>query len=380
MAKNRVIYQSDALFRSQDVNSNTTGAHRQLRRVQSANYNLNVTREDLLQFGALARIDSVILESPTVPIDFSYYLGDGYNEEVLGLSNDASFGVGFVSGLISSDSAAGSSGNNFYILTAPEGRDLNFNSPQDDGYTTIGVGNAFLTDYSLEAAVGGFPTVTVSLEGSNMNATDPVTLNATSGYLGITGAGINPEDGSVLASQVGGGISLPFGDQGTGAGIPTALRPGDISLTLGNDKSIAVIDGSADAGHVQSVSLSVPLSRSTIDRLGSKFSFARVADFPIEPTLSVNAIVNEMVSRRLTDLVDDDSFIPFLQLTFNDTDGTPAASYKMTNVKLNSESYTSSIGPNKTVDLEFSLSIGGPADTDNNVFFSGSNGVSPIYT
>ena len=64
-----------------------------------------------------------------------------------------------------------------------------------------------------------------------------------------------------------------------------------------------------------------------------------------------------------------------MQFTFKDSDTnkTPRASYKLKNVKLDSESYSSSIGPNKTVDLSFSLSIGGPNDQNNNVFFSGSN-------
>ena len=53
--------------------------------------------------------------------------------------------------------------------------------------------------------------------------------------------------------------------------------------------------------------------------------------------------------------------------------GTNAAVYKLTNLKLDSESFSSSIGPNKTVDLTFSISVGGPDDLENNLFFSGAN-------
>mgnify|MGYP001249365503 CR=1 FL=1 len=80
MAKNRVIYQSDALYASKTVNSTGQADHEQLRRVQSANYSLNITRQDVNQFGELARIDSLILESPTVSFDMSYLLSDGFNE------------------------------------------------------------------------------------------------------------------------------------------------------------------------------------------------------------------------------------------------------------------------------------------------------------
>lgn len=368
MAKNRVIYQSDALFASQTVNSTGSDEHAQLRRVQSANYSFNVTRQDVNQFGQLARLEAIILEAPTVSFDASYFLGDGFNEQALQFKNGTSFDAGFISGQISA-----TSGNNFYILTAPEGVDANFNTTSTN-YSTIGIGNAFLTDYSLEASVGSIPTVSVSFEGTNMNATAGVS-GSSNGYSGISGVGIDPELGTVLADQAV-GVVFPAASEGTGTNIPSALRPGDITLSFANADGDAIVDLDGDGGaHVQSISMSVPLGRTPIDRLGTRFSFARVVDFPITPTLSVSAIVSETQTRALTDIINDDSFITDLQFTFKDSDAsnTPRASYKMTNLKLDSESFSSSIGPNKTVDLSFSLSIGGPDDTVNNVFFSGSN-------
>jgi hypothetical protein len=368
MAKNRVIYQSDALFASQTVNSTGASEHAQLRRVQSANYSFNVARQDVNQFGQLARLEAIILEAPTVSFDMSYYLGDGFNEQALQFKNGASFDAGFISGQIAS-----TSGNNFYILTAPEGVDANFNTTSA-AYSTIGIGNAFLTDYSLEASVGSIPTISCSFEGTNMNATAGV-LGSTNGFSGISGVGIDPEAGTVLADQAA-GVEFPAASEGTGANIPSALRPGDITLSFANADGDAIVDlDGAGGAHVQSVSMSVPLGRTPIDRLGTRFSFARVVDFPITPTLSVSAIVSETQTRALTDIINDDDFISEIQFTFKDSDvsSTPRASYKMKNLKLDSESFSSSIGPNKTVDLSFSLSIGGPDDSVNNVFFSGSN-------
>lgn len=368
MAKNRVIYQSDALFASQTVNSTGSSEHAQLRRVQSANYSFNVARQDVNQFGQLARLEAIILEAPTVSFDMSYFLGDGFNEQALQFKNGESLNKGFISGQISS-----TSGNNLYILTAPEGVDANFNTTSTS-YSTIGIGNAFLTDYSLEASVGSIPTVSVSFEGTNMNATAGVS-GSSNGFSGISGVGIDPELGTVLTDQAL-GVVFPAASEGTGAAIPSALRPGDITLSFANADGDAIVDLDGDGGaHVQSISMSIPLGRTPIDRLGTRFSFARVVDFPITPTLSVSAIVSETQTRALTDIINDDAFISDLQFTFKDSDAgsTPRASYKMTNLKLDSESFSSSIGPNKTVDLTFSLSIGGPDDTVNNVFFSGSN-------
>ena len=108
MARNRVIYQSQALFMS----PTSTGYHMQtgnrfgsidapyntswtgvtgitlddgdepvnggaavvlnrtliepLHRVQSANFNFTINRQDINEFGKLARLDSIVMESPTV--------------------------------------------------------------------------------------------------------------------------------------------------------------------------------------------------------------------------------------------------------------------------------------------------------------------------
>ena len=255
-------------------------------------------------------------------------------------------------------------------------------------FSTIGIGNAFVTDYTLDASVGDIPTVSVSLEGTNMVGTAGVSGSSGSAYSGIIGAGINPEDGTALTSQTFTldsstvtGIQLPEAKQDIG-GAPTALRPGDITVDIesADAKSIVSISG-ADGGHVQSVSLSIPMGRTPIDRLGSKFAFARVVDFPITPTLSVSAIVSDTKSKALSDMIANDGFIDEIKIGFKDTNGTTeVANYKMTNLKLDSESFSTSIGPNKTVDLNFSLTIGGPNDTTNNVFFSGSHSSSVLGT
>jgi hypothetical protein len=384
MANNRIIYQSDALFVSKTVDSSAASDHVQLRRVQSANYSLNVSRTDVNQFGQLARIDSIILESPSVSFDTSYYLGNGFNEMALGFLNNAGLNGGFISGQIEA-----TSGNNFYILSTPEGVDAN--SPRTDidldtftdtkegrnDFSTIGIGNAFVTDYTLDASVGDIPTVSVSLEGTNMVGTAGVSGKAGQTYSGIVGAGINPENGLALASQS--AIFLPEAKEDI-AGAPTALRPGDITVELdsADAKSIVAISG-ADGGHVQSVSLSIPMGRTPIDRLGSKFAFARVVDFPITPTFSVSAIVSDTKSKALSDMIANDGFIEEIRIGFKDQDGTTeVANYKLTKLKLDSESFSTSIGPNKTVDLNFSLTIGGPNDTINNVFFSGSHSSSVL--
>jgi hypothetical protein len=135
MAKNRVIYQSQAVYAGRDKNakgdagwqteSGSAGAHpNQLKRVQSANYGFDISRTDVNQFGELARIDSIILESPTVNFDSSWYLCNWYNEDVIGLKvNQTGVAKGSLVSVLA-DVLTGHAGErNYYVRVVAEGSD-----------------------------------------------------------------------------------------------------------------------------------------------------------------------------------------------------------------------------------------------------------------
>jgi hypothetical protein len=373
MARNRVIYQSEGLFTSSGIYATGTGAHVQLKRVQSANYSFEITRQDVNQFGQLARIDALVLQSPTVSLDMSYYLADGFNERALGFAVQADTtgaNVNFASGQMTS-----SEGRNFYIVTSAEGVDLNFDTGVGataanglSGKGVIGIGNGFVTDYTLNAAVGDLPTVSVSVEGLGFNA---ATYSAESGVTGVPSPAINPESGAALAYKV----QLP--PPGTGDGV-TALRPGDITLDFG---SFATGTGGTPTSNlsgvgsinIQSVSLSLPMSRTPIERLGSRFAFARVTDFPVTATMSVNALVNEVQARNLANMIDDGNERTITLSIKKPGTNEDAIRYSFRAARLDSESYSSDIGSNKSVDITFSTQIGGPNDSVHGVFVSGAD-------
>ena len=113
--RNRVIYQSQALF----IAPSSTGAQvsgvasgpallpanstefgpdsldqfksgisllKKMDRIQNCNFNFTLNRQDINEFGKLARIDTLVTEPPTVGLDFSYYVTDGYNERLMGFN------------------------------------------------------------------------------------------------------------------------------------------------------------------------------------------------------------------------------------------------------------------------------------------------------
>jgi hypothetical protein len=379
MSRNRVIYQSEALYVSKHINSTGSGEHAQLRRVQSANYNFSIERQDVNQFGQLARIDALVLKSPTVSLDFTYYPTDGYNEKALGfyvqnLARGDAPEANFASGQM-----AGSSGQNFYIVTAEEGSDLNTLTGEYalSGKNTIAIGNGYLSNYTFNASVGNLPTASVTIEGLNIKS---------SVILGTTGNGdsgnfvlsptINPISGSEIALT--GRIPSPEETTGkNGTAYIAALRPGDITLSFGDytlgsvatGAPISTLDGE-NGINIQSVSIALPLSRTPIERLGSRFAFARVVDFPIVSTLNVSAVLNEVQAKSVAQMLDDNKKRD-ITLTINKNSSEKALIFKFKGSQLQSESFSSSIGANKTVDLVFQTQVGGPTDTKNGIYLSG---------
>ena len=366
-SRNRVIYQSEGIIVSETATSMAEGGHQQLYRVQSANYSYTINRQDVNQYGELARIDSLVLEPPTVSVDFSYYLTDGFNERVLGFYVQT--GIAAQGNFASGHLTAGS-GVNVYIMTDPEGEDLNADTAGGAAVaaagTVIGIGNCYLSDYSIDLSVGALPTASVTMEGSNVRS---------SAGNAIKNPSINQSDGT---EYTGANVAATtFSTSGMGV-TTSALRPGDIVMGLTAFDGDTISDLSATEGiHIQSATISVPLSRTPLDRLGSKFAFARTVDFPVVTTLSVSAIMNEVDAVQLADKLEaPERNVSIIMKT--PTAGT-GIRWDFKGALVEGESWSSSIGSNKAVDLTFSAQIGGPNDQDDGVYMSGVN-VSGIFS
>jgi hypothetical protein len=354
MARKRVIYQSEALFVAVTGSAASVTNPTQLMRVQDANYSFDISRQDVNQYGQLAAIDRVILEQPTVSLDFSYFASSGQNEQALG------FYLGSAKGALADILSGTADTKNYYILVSPEGTDANIDTSIATGQgKTIGIGNGGLTSYSIEAAVGDFPKVSVAAEGLNMKF-----YPATTGF----GPHVSSSDGSANVTDK---FSLPLPNTGVGY---TALRPGDILL------SVSGLGVNSSDLKIQNFSLKTDIGRDPIQKLGSKYAFSREITFPVTVTASVEAIMGDIagtdtLGTALSDIVCDDS--KSYDLTFFlgapsadcNTSYTPyALKYTLRGAKLDSQSFSSAIGDNKSVTMEFSAQIGGPSDTLKGLF------------
>jgi hypothetical protein len=427
MARNRVIYQSQALF----IAPSSTGVQvsgvlangltatatpftpvstgslasgisllKKMDRIQNCNFNFSINRQDINEFGKLARLDSIVMESPTVSLDFSYYVTDGFNERLLGFNsysaNDTNTieNVQAISGLLND-----LQGNNYYILTVDEGEDVVLGTLSPSS-SIVAIGNGFISEYGFEASVGAIPTANITVEAFNIksdaNAT-VTTVTAGSTPASLVGANITSITGNSPAidlfsspankfTSVGTAYKLDYSrdftgaigaDAGvnftgftTGASNVTALRPGDLVLTLPNSDGIADINGNGQA-HIQSFSFTLPLSRTVLQRLGNTFGFARAINVPINMDVTINGIVSELESINLFDKLNSPT-AQTLVISLKDSSQAQKIVYTIKGAIFQGESYSESLGDNQTVDLTYSVQIGGANDANNGLFMSGS--------
>ena len=387
---------------------------KQLKRVQSVNYGFTVNRVDINQFGHLSRLDSIVTEQPTVNMDFTYFLIDGENERLLEFNVDGA--TNSLSGALSPELYQ--AGNNFFLLTVPESRDAiqgDIRLDNEAGFgstskTVIALGNGFITDYNVEVAVGSIPTASVTIEGMN--------LQSDIGETGLNLPAINLTDGSKVSdawvydeansqlpnpneNSCTGLYSLPAAQTGyTGCNDIAALRPGDVVVDIQN-ASLISITNSGDStvpqkgtAHIQSCSLNIPMSRTTLQRLGNTFGFSKSIDVPITATMNVSASLADVKRGSVADLLCACETVDLTVTIYppecvacNLKTGDPAMIFSVKGARLESENFSSSLGDNKTVDMTFTVQVGGADDARNGVFISGytaaqnsHGGIPPAWT
>jgi len=289
-------------------------------------------------------------------------------------------------------------GNNFFITVVPDGKDVQSTTDlatTGSAYTkndVICIGNGFISDYTVEAAVGSIPTASVTVEGFNIKVDDHLSgapLVADGYYLdeGVPGVSLDGNSGQnryVFETGVGntgiqnfweGEGGKPFNTTGN-AGV-AALRPGDLLFSMTNSGTyfgFTDMDGDG-AAHVQSFTINCPLSRTILQKLGSTFGYARVVDLPVDISCTVSAVVSELQQKNIFSELCNKTTHNF-SLTLRDSSCTTAGDtklkYTVKNARLEGETFTSTIGDNETVDMTFTTQIGGANDQDNGIFMEGS--------
>ena len=330
--------------------------------------------------GKLAPITRDTTDSPTVSVPFSYYVTDFENEKNLGFTITASGGAAPTSGALSDilTKSTLKDEKNYFILVTPEGQDAISRSGYVGDDYILGIGNANITNYSIEASVGDYPTASVTVEGLNLRG-QTGTPNCASlslvGPNGISGwlktPAINPVNGLGIE-----GISTNFRLPAGSIGSPNkafVLKPGDITVDLSGASGLFA-DTTNGQFNIQSFNISFDLARDPIQSLGARYSKSRELTFPIDVNFTVEALAGDLKTANLREHVCNtgvyNATVSMKRPDCANAGGT-AATIVLKGLSLQSEAFSIDVDDNQSVSLTWLGSIGSPTDAENNIFFSG---------
>ena len=270
-------------------------------RVQSMDYGFTHQVLDVKAIGSDKLVtrdgQSPVIKAPDVNCDIQYLFAEGQNEIGAGMFVGKSGSVlkNFFESTTTDDI-------NILVVTSnkDQHKDLNFLTQESDfeDYNVIGIGNAYLTNYSYEAAVGQFPTSSISYAGSNMK------YDVYSSSVRPTLPAIKPGVNNIESNEEVYLHHSQMGDPGhdrDGKGyvfdehhIPevSTTKPGDIQVTI-TKKSGGRGGAKLDQIHaaIQNVSIQLPIERQDIFGMGSNYVFNRKLKLPIIGQLSLDMVV-----------------------------------------------------------------------------------------
>jgi hypothetical protein len=375
MARLRKLSASKAVYVTKTgvfVHANSGIEATQLHRINNFTFDVDIagSRQDIREFGQLARIGSLINSDLTPTCSFDYYLTDAENEAHLGfevknsITGNAIPSVQGISGFLTEDPNLKE--RNIFVATVGEGNDAfdsdSWANPAD--IDVVGFGNAFITEYTVNLSVGEIPSATVSFDCGNVEF-------YTGAYSGLANPSIQPSNGGKADL---GTLKLPVPD--TGNSSVDVLRDGQITIDLASNTPLGI--GGVDLAtlHPQSVTISVPLAREALNELGSPLPYARVLTFPIETTVAISAITANQtrgsVAALLTGCAGQEKRDIKITLRDRCDNTTSRLIYILKDAILDSQNFSQDLDGNETVDLQFSAQIGGANTQTAGIFISGS--------
>lgn len=367
MARTKTVSQNIALLSS---NTGVGFGPNTYLNIISSDCSWNQEKSDVNTYGALASRERVAVSPPTVSLNFSYYLGGGYNEYLLGLY-DSGAGHGEQSALrYILDKTKDE--KNYYIFIAPEGADAIGLSGSSSGISIIGIGNGFLNSYSLEAEIGNFPTVSVGVQGLNVRTYTGGMNQQTPAVDSTTGLELTGVTFSIVSIKDNLDVSNESLNPEINVLEPYVLNPGDVSVTLSDSGGLFYDYSSLD---IQSVRLGFDLNRKGLDKLGSRFSISREIEFPINVNFEVVSISKDLKLDSLSQfLCSTGLYSANISFKYNQcgTGQHEAFGVTMRNISLEGQQWSTQAGSDpQTVTTTWVGQVGGAGDLSNGLFYSG---------
>lgn len=322
-----------------------------LQRVQTVTDGFSLERTNVNQLGQLSYVSQELINQPSVPVSINWISADLSNEKKLGLYVSGN-GVGALKNILEKTE----DNRNIFLAIAPEGFDsINYTGQMG----VVQLNNCYFESYSAEASVGGFATASASFQGLN--------FSTSTGSINQDLNAINLSDGQIVPGKK---FTLPVATTGT-EGSVAALRYGDITASISGVQGLLASDLK-----IQSYNISFSTNLQDLLKLGSRFAYAKVPQFPIDLNASVTANFGDLTTGSLSNLFCADE--PF-NLIFSLYEpgcggyGPLAARYTLKGMKLQGQDFgEQNVGSNTaTVTLNYLGQIGGSTDQNVNLFLTG---------
>ncbi len=399
-------------------------------RVQSASVSVDVGRQDIQHIGSEDFLDRKVVSELSTKLSLEYLLTDGYEENLLGLNilskgqeMPSSQGKSAYYDLKEDKTILMAVGAEPFDLTGYENRNNHYS-----GIDVIGIGNCYITDYSISAGVGEFPKASVSYAASNLRHSCNGSgygghywldnVNEVAVLLTQLNAFIELQNGQNIglgsseqkfykagvqnpsldlankgADLTGPKIERHGGEIALGTGIEfnpkmykspvAAIAPGGINVNLRNlnvggpilsgKNEGTCIEGSAN---IQSFNINLPFAREDLYGFESMHVYGRKMKYPQIGSISFSLLASAFNSGDFRKIFCQDEDYKIEISLNNHCDYFCSASsehesyikYIINNARFESYSFSESIGSIATVDCSFSFGV----SPNNGFFMSGS--------
>jgi hypothetical protein len=156
--------------------------------------------------------------------------------------------------------------------------------------------------------------------------------------------------------------------------MPAVIKQGGIKLNVSALDEVMGVN--VAESNINSFSVSIPVARDNLERLGSQFVFARPLQTPIDGTVSFDFNVTDMTTGSLVDIFNGttntefDFSIVTAGSTGNGTD-TDQFAIVVRGATFESENTSLDIGSSRNGSVTFQVPLGTVDETGKGIFFSG---------
>lgn len=328
--------------------------------VQEVSFGFSVERENLKQLGSQDSVDDTINRQPDVKLDIKYNFSPTYaNEELLGIN----YNLDYKPRESILTTLAGKS-YNFYLYNHPdqEGEAISYikeisepGGPFPNLGEVVSIGNAYLTDYKINFAVGSVPTTQISFDCSNILMELYETEFLQSPAINLE-SGNNSGVGRFDLSKTRYLDENKYGDvyDLDRSQIETSY-PYDIEFVI-NDLDIGGQRLNFKNHRLNSFDLNVPIKRANTYKLGSDYVCDRRIEFPINASLRFSSLVSSYEAGFISGLINGEE-LSDLKIRSFDCRKQITSLFYFENLKISNIEYQTLVNGSTNYTLEFVFQI-----------------------